>query len=76
MKPLFLILSCATLISGCASVRPLTPPTDLFACPVPQAYPENPDANALIEALNDTYLAWETCRDSLRACQTLSPVQP
>lgn len=62
-------------MSGCASVRPLPLPADLYACPAPQPYPEIPDTVTLIEALNDTYLVWEECRDNLARLEALNPAQ-
>ena len=49
-------------MSGCASVKPPPVlPSEFYACPAPEPYPEIMDIPQLVEALNDTYLAWEEC---------------
>jgi len=49
-------------MTSCAHEETPRLPDSFYACPVPEAYPENPNVAELIYALNDTYLAWEECR--------------
>lgn len=46
-------------MTACASVRPQHVP--VLSCAEPDLYIEEPGLRDLIEALNDTYLAWEDC---------------
>ncbi len=75
MKNWCSILTCALLMSGCASVSPQTLPSEFYTCPAPQPYPEDVNALSLIEALNDTYLAWEECAASLESLKATIPVR-
>lgn len=61
-----LMLSCAMLMTACANVRQGLWPSSYYECPAPEVYPAQPTQAELIYALNDTYLAWEECRDRVR----------
>lgn len=65
-KQLWVIVICAMFMSGCASVSPVALPDNFYDCPEPEEYPENPTLFDLIYSLNDTYLAWEACRQAFQ----------
>ncbi len=48
-------------MTACAHDKPVMASADFYACPEPEPYPKNPTSADLIYALNDTYLAWESC---------------
>lgn len=50
-------------MTACASVSPGALPVSLTTCRAPEPYVMEPGLADLVEALNDTYIAWEECRD-------------
>ena len=59
-------MACALLMTACASVNAPMLPVSAFTCRSPEPYIEVPGIADLVEALNDTYLAWEECSTALR----------
>ena len=57
---------CALLMTACASVNAPMLPVSAFTCRAPEPYIGAPGIGDLVEALNDTYLAWEDCSTALR----------
>lgn len=51
------------LMTACANVSPTVLPASLTTCRAPEHYPVESEQADLVEALNDTYLAWEECAD-------------
>ena len=49
-------------------------PASFYACREPASYPAEPGLADLVEALNDTYLAWEDCHAVVEALSQ-NPVQ-
>jgi hypothetical protein len=62
---------CALPMTACASVSPAALPASLTTCRAPAPYPAEPGIADLVEALNDTYLAWEECHATVEMMRGL-----